>query len=71
MATSLQEHDGISIGDKIRAYGNATGIVTAIEENDSHKVIITYEAVYDIPAFRVKAGTQVKCAAEHCRRIAL
>lgn len=71
MATSLQEHDGISIGDKIRAYGNATGIVTSIDENDAGKVVITYEAVYDIPAFRVKAGSQVKCAAEHCRKIGL
>jgi hypothetical protein len=67
----LDSYDGIVLGDKIRAYGNATGIVVSIDENPGGKPVITYEAVYDIPAFRVKAGSQVKCSAEHCRKIGL
>lgn len=67
----VESYNGMIVGDKIRAYGNATGIITSIDENEVGRTIITYEAVYDIPAFRVKAGSVVKCNAEHCRKIGL
>lgn len=63
------DYENIVVGDRIRAYGNATGTVVSIDPRPNNSPIITYEAVYDIPAFRVAAGQLVKCDAKFCRKL--
>ncbi len=59
----------ITIGDRIRAFGNAIGTVTQITEREGMSPIVTYEAVYDAPALKVKAGQLINCDLARCTKI--
>lgn len=59
----------IAVGDTIRAFGNATGIVTSIMEREGMTPLVVYEAVYDVPTLKVKAGQLVNCDIARCRKV--
>jgi hypothetical protein len=59
----------IAVGDTVRAFGNATGIVTSITEREGMTPLLTYEAVYDVPTLKVKAGQLVNCDIARCRKL--
>lgn len=59
----------IAIGDKIRAFGNAIGTVTNIAEREGMTPLLTYEALYDIPTLKVKAGQSVHVDIARCNKI--
>lgn len=59
----------IAIGDRIRAFGNAIGTVTLITEREGMTPLVTYEAVYDAPTLKVKAGQLVNCDIARCTKI--
>lgn len=59
----------IAVGDTVRAFGNATGIVTLITEREGMTPLLTYEAVYDVPTLKVKAGQLVNCDIARCRKL--
>ena len=66
----LETHDDtIAVGDKISAFGNVIGIVTEITEREGASPLFTYEAVYDAPSIKVKAGQTVHCDSKYCRKI--
>lgn len=59
----------IQVGDTVRAFGNATGTVIAITPREGTSPILTYEAVHDVPALKVKAGNHVNVDMARCRKI--
>lgn len=66
----LENYDEtITVGDRIRAFGNATGIVTEVTQREDSSPLITYEAVHDVPALKAKAGQILHCDAKYCRKV--
>jgi hypothetical protein len=61
--------ESITIGDKIRAFGNATGTVVAITEREGLTPLLTYEALYDAPSLKVKAGQHVHVDIARCKKL--
>lgn len=60
----------IAVGDTIRAFGNATGVVTEVTQREGLTPMITYEAVYDVPTLKAKAGQVLHCDIKYCRKVA-
>ena len=61
--------DTIAVGDTIRAFGNATGTVLEVNQREDASPMITYEAVYDVPALKAKAGQVLHCDIRYCRKV--
>ena len=61
--------ESIQVGDKIRAFGNATGTVVSITPREGTSPILTYEALNDIPTLKVVAGQQVHVDMARCRKL--
>ena len=59
----------IQVGDTVRAFGNATGVVTDITPREGTTPILTYTASYDAPSLKVKAGQSVQCDIARCRKV--
>jgi ABC-type glycerol-3-phosphate transport system substrate-binding protein len=59
----------IAVGDTVRAFGNATGRVTAITLREGMTPLLTYEALHDVPALKVKQGQEVNCDIARCRKV--
>ena len=59
----------ITVGDRIRAFGNAIGIVQEIVPREGMTPLVVYEAVYDAPALKAKAGQLINCDIARCTKI--
>lgn len=62
--------DTIAVGDTIRAYGNATGVVTEVVLREGLTPLVTYTATYDVPTLKAKAGQTLHCDIKYCRKVA-